>query len=65
MWMIPRRSASRQRGRAVVHVELLEDALDVRAGGVAADAQRGRDLLVPLAGRQQLEDLDSRDVSVG
>src|SRR5688572_9938232 len=46
-----------QSRRAVVHVELLEDALDVRARGVAADAQCGRNFLVSLPRRQQLEDL--------
>ncbi len=38
--------------RAIVHVEFLEDALDMGAGGVAADAQRGGDFLVSLARRQ-------------
>jgi hypothetical protein len=42
---------------AVVYVEFLEDALDVGAGGVTADAQCCGDFLVSLARRQQFEDL--------
>src|SRR5690606_34838749 len=47
----------RERCRTVVHVELHEDALDVRAGRIAADTELGRNLLVPFARGQQLEHL--------
>src|SRR5262245_7363699 len=45
----------RQGGGAIVHVEFLEDALDVRAGRVAADAQGGGNLLVALARGEQFQ----------
>src|SRR6266516_8074714 len=46
------------RGRTRRHPKLREDALDVARVGVLADHERGRDLTVALAGRQQAEHLE-------
>ena len=39
------------------HVELMQDHLDVLGGGVAADSERGGDLLIGVALDEQVEDV--------
>src|SRR6266568_3120442 len=46
------------RGRTRRQPKLREDVLDVARDGVLADHERGRDLTVALAGRQQAEHLE-------